>query len=309
MRILLLLIGCAVTATSFGQAQLENPGFEGPWEDVIGTEDEPKDWSSLKTADALGVVAPVVLFKSEEAHSGDYSVHLVNADAFGVIANGIMTNGQVHADFDPELGNVFTNDSDAEFNTEFTDRPDSLVAWVKYAPEGGDRGKIEVLLHDNSATGILPETGSTDHWVGKARIDIEESYTEWTRVSAPFEYYNESNPNYVLTVVSSGDSTIAVDGSEMWVDDLELIYEAPDDASIETTVELNHQVIATANGLNVKLEDFSAAKIMVYGLDGKIVYESAINSSNTQHNIPVSGTYIYRIIKDEQIATGKVVID
>ena len=95
----------------------------------------------------------------------------------------------------------------------------------------------------------------------------------------------------------------------MWVDDLELIYEAPDDASIETTVELNHQVIATANGLNVKLEDFSAAKIMVYGLDGKIVYESAINSSNTQHNIPVSGTYIYRIIKDEQIATGKVVID
>ncbi|NOQ75584.1 MAG: hypothetical protein GQ574_26475 [Crocinitomix sp.] len=307
MKRLILLIGCTLTATCFGQAQLENPGFEGPWEDVIGTEDEPEDWSSLKTADALGVLAPIVIFQSEDAHTGDYCVRLLNVNSFDVIANGIMTNGQVHADFDPDLGNVYTNEGDADFNTVFNDRPDSLVAWVIYSPLEGDRGKIEVLLHDDSAPGILPETGSNAHWVGKARIDIDESYSEWTRVAAPFVYYNETNPDYVLTVVTSGDSTIAAEGSEMWVDDLELIY--GDDASIETENVLEHQVFATSTGFTVNVADYSNAKIELYGLDGKVVYEAVLNSANSQHNIPAIGTFVYRIIKAEQIATGKVVLD
>tara|TARA_B110000046_G_C12985515_1_gene395414 strand:+ start:746 stop:1666 length:921 start_codon:yes stop_codon:yes gene_type:complete len=306
MKRILLLIGCALAATSFGQEQLENPGFEGPWEDVIGTEDEPEEWSSLKTADALGIVAPVVIFKSDDAHSGDYSVRFLNVDAFDVVANGIMTNGQVHADFDPELGNVFTNTSSDDFNTPFTARPDSLVAWIKYDPEDGDRGRIEVLLHDDSAPGVLPETGSTDHWVGHARFDIEGDYDEWTRISTPFTYYTESAPDYVLVVVSSGDSTIAIEGSEMWIDDIELIY---DNSSIETLNELEHQVFSNESGLTVNLADYTDAKIALYGLDGKLVYEAGLNSAISQHNIPATGTFVYRILKDDQIATGKIIIN
>lgn len=310
MKRILLVIGCtALAATSFGQAQLENPGFEEAWEDVSGSEDEPAEWSSIKTADALAELAPIVLFESDDAHTGDYCVRLVNGDAFGIVANGIMTNGRVHADFDPENGNVFTHETDSKWNTPFTDRPDSLVAWVKYAPLEGDRAKIEVLLHDDSAPGILPESGSTDHWVGKARIDIDETYTEWTRVSAAFVYYNETTPDYVLTVISAGDSTEAILGSEMYVDDLELIYPAPDDASIETENELTHQVYPTDNGLTVNVSDYVNAQMTLYGLDGKVIYETRLNNESTYHQIPANGTFIYRIIKDDQIATGKVVLD
>ena len=309
MKKILLLIGCAITVTSFSQAQLENPGFEGTWEDVSGAEDEPIEWSSIKTGDALAEFAPVVLFKSEDAHSGDFCVRLKNKDAFGVVANGIMTNGRIHADFDPENGNVFTDAAETKWNTAFTDRPDSLVAWVKYSPEGGDRGKIEVLLHDDSAPGIIPEAGATDHWVGKARIDIEEEYTDWTRVSAPFIYYNESTPDFVLSVISSGDSTIAVDGSELFVDDVQLIYPAPDDASIESDNKLDHQLFSSENGLTVNVTDYTDARIILYGLDGKIIYEARLNNSTTQHNISTAGTFIYQIIRNDAIATGKVVID
>jgi hypothetical protein len=223
MKKYLLILGLACGSVVFGQTQIENGGFEGAWEDVSGTEDEPTQWSSLKSADALAALAPIVMFKSTDAHSGAFSVRLKNVTSFGVVANGIMTNGRIHADLDPELGNVFSDVTNPIWNLEMSDRPDSLVGWFKYAPSGSDRGKFEVLLHDNSAPGIVPEPGSTDHWVGKARYDVNAAPT-WTRFSVPFNYYNDNSPNYALIVVTSGDSTIAVDGSEMWIDDLAFVY-------------------------------------------------------------------------------------
>ena len=91
------------------QTQFENAGFESAWEDVSGSEDEPSQWSSIKTADALAALAPIVLFKSVDAHTGSYSIRMANTVAFGVVANGIVTNGRIHADFDPALGYVFTD--------------------------------------------------------------------------------------------------------------------------------------------------------------------------------------------------------
>lgn len=224
MKKIVLLFSCLYAVYVVGQTQLENPGFEGVWEDVSGTEDEPIQWSSLKTADALAALAPIVLFKSVDAHTGSYSIRLANTIAFGVVANGIVSNGRIHADFDPTLGYVFTDASNENWRTTFTDRPDSLVGWFKFDPVDGDRGKVEVLLHDNTATGKLPEAGATDHWVGKAIYDVEGEVTEWTRFSVPFTYFNDNSPNYVLAVITSGDTTAAVDGSQMWIDDLEMIY-------------------------------------------------------------------------------------
>lgn len=219
---LIAALVCSIYITA--QTQLENPGFEGVWEDVAGTEDEPIQWSSIKTADALAALAPIVLFKSLDAHTGSYSVRMQNVAAFGVVANGIMTNGRVHADFDPTLGYVFTDVSSEDWRTTFTKRPDSLVGWYKYSPSGADRGKIEILLHDNTATGKLPEAGATDHWVGRVQYDIAGAAAVWTRFSMPFAYFNDNSPNYALVVITSGDTTAAVAGSQMWMDDLALIY-------------------------------------------------------------------------------------
>lgn len=76
MKKYLLILGLACGSVVFGQTQIENGGFEGAWEDVSGTEDEPTQWSSLKSADALAALAPIVLFKSTDAHSGAFSVRL-----------------------------------------------------------------------------------------------------------------------------------------------------------------------------------------------------------------------------------------
>lgn len=305
MKKLLLLPFIALSPLAFGQSQPENPGFEGAWEDVAGTEDEPEQWSSLKTADALGALAPIVMFESDDAHTGSKSVRLKNVESFDVVANGIMTNGIVHADFDPENGYVYTDESNADWNTPFTGRPDSVVAWIKYAPTPGDRGKVEVLLHKAGTLGKLPETGATDHWVGKARIDIETAHGDWTRVSAPFNYFSVDNPDYVLFVITSGDSTIALADSEMIVDDIELIY---NDASVDQE-KLDLKVYANATGLAVKTTAYQGATLSVLTLDGKVVYEAALNSELSQHALDLNGVFIYQIKKEDQILTGKVRLD
>ncbi|MCB9222676.1 MAG: hypothetical protein R2780_12310 [Crocinitomicaceae bacterium] len=222
---LLILSSLALSLFSIGQTQIDNPGFEDGWEtpEWYMSEPEPLNWSSLKTADALGAVAPVVAFQSTSPHSGTYCIKLV-AKNVPPVANGLLTNGRVHADFNPSNGYVWTETSDNQWYQTFTDRPDSLTFWIKHQPTTGDKSKVEVILHDNSQTGQLPHTGVITHWVGKARADISTTYTSWTRLSVPFNYFNSNSPDYILVTCAAGDSTIALDGTTMYLDDFALIY-------------------------------------------------------------------------------------
>lgn len=221
-----LLLITLLSFVAHSQTQFENSGFE-TWQNVGAPEEEPTEYSSLKTADALAWAAPVVLSReSTNPHSGSYCARLENKTAAGIVANGLLTNGRVHADWVPANGYVFTNTSDSQWNSAFTVRPDSLVGWFRYDPVGADKGKFEVILHDAPPQGQLPATTyPMAHWVGRARYDVTtDSPSTWVRFSVPFTYYNNNTPDYLLIVMSSGDSTIAVEGSIMWVDDLELIY-------------------------------------------------------------------------------------
>ncbi|MBK9192533.1 MAG: PCMD domain-containing protein [Crocinitomicaceae bacterium] len=225
------MLSAVISVSGISQAQLENPGFEAGWEngaDIAGAEDEPLQWSSLKSADAYTLVAPIVAFKETvNPHSGTYCIRLLNVDTgLGPVANGLLTNGRVHAELVAANGYVFTNTSDTKWNTVFTDRPDSLVGWYRYDPTTGDQGKVEVITHTTAALGKLPGANYPEtHWISRARYDITTSSpSTWVRFSVPFTYYSTNASEYILVVLSAGDSTNALIGSEMWIDDLELIY-------------------------------------------------------------------------------------
>jgi hypothetical protein len=225
-RALLVLLISSSSILSLSQTQFENPGFEA-WESVAAPEEEPTEYSSLKTADALAGLAPQVIWQTATANSGSFACSLVVAPfniLVGLAPNSTLTNGRVHAEFTAANGYVFTDTVNSQWQTPCTDRPDSLVGWFQYTPQGSDIGKVEVLLHDNSAFGRMPHDGSFTHWVGKARYDVTTATTAWTRFSVPFSYYNNNSPDYVLMVATSGDSLVAVDGSMMLLDDIELIY-------------------------------------------------------------------------------------
>jgi hypothetical protein len=205
--------------------QLENPGFEN-WEDAGTVKDEPVDWSTIKTSDDPGIssVAPVCFDRSDDAHTGNYSLKLYNVKVFGLVATGAITNGRFHAEFNLDSTYSYTQQDDPRWNTVFTAHPDSLAGWFKFYPKQNDAAQFKVILHVNECK--LPANGTQDNWVGMAVYITEHAvtYDNWTRFSVPFNYFNDSIPEYELSVVNSGDSTTAADSSYLLVDDLQLIY-------------------------------------------------------------------------------------
>ena len=97
------------------QTQFENPGFE-EWEPIEnGSVDEPVNWSSIRTAtpNEMAELSPAVWGQSTDAHSGDYSVYLINKAAFGLVATGMVTSGRVKADLNYDSTNSHTDPTDA----------------------------------------------------------------------------------------------------------------------------------------------------------------------------------------------------
>ena len=217
---LFLLFGFQI----FAQTQFENPGFE-EWEDIPnGDIPEPVDWSSARSAepDGLAELAPVVWGQSMDAHSGNYSVYLINVPIFTVVAPGTITNGRIHADLDAQSAYVFTDTADARWNTPFDKTPDSIVGWYKANPMAGDFATVRVILHKGYAS--MPQADSSS-WIALASANLSTSaVTSWTRFSIPFQYFSDETPEYMLAVLTAGDGLNAVAGSEAWFDDLEFTY-------------------------------------------------------------------------------------
>lgn len=227
--LLIVSLTAFVSLIPFSQTQFENPSFD-TWENTGSPTQEPTQYSSLKTADAWSGSAPQVLWQENTiVHSGASSAKIVVAPyniLVGLAPNGIMTNGRVHAELTAANGYVFTDPASSQWNTPCTDRPDSLVGWFYYIPQGGDEGKIEVILHDDTQQGKLPATSyPMPHWVGRARYNFTTSTGgSWVRFSVPFTYYNNSTPDYILMVATSGDSLVAVASSTLYLDDIALVY-------------------------------------------------------------------------------------
>ncbi|PWH85039.1 T9SS type A sorting domain-containing protein [Brumimicrobium oceani] len=287
--------------TLSAQQQMQNSGFEN-WDDEGSAIAEPTNWSSIKTADALAAIAPEVLHRVA-GRTGNYAIELEVKTLIGISANGIITNGRVHADYTPSNGYVFTDAGNPKWHTEFSGRPDSLVGWYKYAPMSGDKGKIEIILHSGTE-GRLPRNNATiNNEIANLRVDFVTPQTEWTRFSKAFNYKSAMNPAYILTTIAAGDSTISKEGTKLIIDDLELIYnslEVDDFAATEIAVN-------GSNGfLYFTLENQENVSYQVADLSGKV-----IQSGKAKTKIPFnhdSGIYFIMIQNEREIFTKKLYI-
>ena len=200
------------------QNQIENSDFEN-WEYIGSSNEEPNEWSSVKSSDNtfLSNTAPQVIFRTSDSHSGSYALRLKNETIFGIVANGIATTGRVHAETNPNNAYVYTDQNNTDYNQNFTNKPDSLTGWYKYNPQGNDKADIQVLLHSGYTE--MPSNDQSN-WIAIAKNEFSGNNTNWSRFSSPFNYMNNNTPSYMISVISSGDSTIAIEGSELLIDDL-----------------------------------------------------------------------------------------
>ena len=220
MKTFLLLLLFLAVSPLYSQ-QIENPGFED-WESTTGPNDEPENWSSIQTGepDNLAGFSPQVMFQSDDAYTGSYSLRLKNkyVTIAQIVANGLATNGRAHLDLNPEDADVHTDLSDSDYYTICETRPDSIVGYYKYISMNNDLTSIQALVHTGAAK--IPDADSTG-WIGMATFESPtESTTGWVRFSAPFIYFDEGNPEYFLMNISAGNGTNAQEDSEGWYDDI-----------------------------------------------------------------------------------------
>ena len=286
--------------------QLENSGFE-QWENVGTGEEEPLSWSSTKTSDnsSLNGLAPQVISRSTDAHTGTYAAKLVNKNVpfVNIVANGILTNGIVHTTTNPQDSYVYTDVNSSDHSQPFTSYPDSIVGWYKYAPQGNDVGNIQVLLH--GSYGQLPVDASTSI-IALAEFDFSAN-SNWTRFSTPFIYYPTiNNPSYILCNISAGDSTQAVANSELKIDDLELIYNTtkiPDQSTNSINVTYLNDHLQFSNVVN-------EINYAIYNLQGQLMNIGKIDRYNRNVSITLeSGIYFISIQSKDHHQSIKILVD
>ncbi len=256
---LVLIFTIAIGITSYGQQQPENPGFE-LWEEYGFGPDtlEPVNWNSLKSSDGgtlINNVIPVTLERSTDAHTGNYSVKLRNDTILIFVAPGTMTNGRVHATLPPADAYVYTIDSLPEFNTPFTDLPDSLTAWIKFFPQENDIAHVTAILHSDTAK--IADSTQTN-WIAVASIDVPVQVDEWTQFSAPFQYLNNNTPEYILFAIYAGDAQNSKPFSIMYLDDIELIYH---ETGIQSEPEEGFNLAVSGNDLIIHLNQEYAGEL------------------------------------------------
>lgn len=293
--------------------QVENPGFEF-WEDAGTVWDEPVDWSSIKTSDAGEIIngaAPAVWEKSAEHHSGEFSVKLTNLAVLDIVAAGTITNGRVHADFNPDLGYVFTDTLNAIWNTPCSVRPDSLTGWFKYFPQGQDIGTVQALLH--VGYGQLPEYIDSSNWVGYTRFDMEPGMTvnSWTRFSVPFHYYDDRTPQYLLFVLTSGNGTTPVANSYAFYDDFALVTSG---SGISNPAKESFSVTQSGGKFilkNVPHEYYGNSIAELVDLTGRTLWAETLYANEIPLNagtIP-TGIYVFRIRSKGEAMTAKIFVN
>jgi hypothetical protein len=315
MKSILFLLGLLALFVTPGltQDQFENPGFE-EWEDIAAsptdTIREPVQWSSLKTSDdpALTPLAPVVCFRSDEAHTGSYSMKLTNVASF-LVANGIATNGRIHPNITPALAYSYTDTIDDRWHTKFTSRPDSIVGWYMYTPQGNDSLQVKVNLHQGY--GKQPDEDYENNWIGVAEFKSGiDTQGEWVRFSVPFTYYSEERPEFVLALVGSGNAYNAVANSTAYFDDLEMIYNS---TSAKVNPEKSDGFIAVSGTRKLWIKDMDVAdfeQIRVFNITGKLVWNSLLDSewidlSGAQ--LP-QGIYVVNLSGSRNVFTQKVIL-
>ena len=305
--IFILLIGACSTLSA---QQLENPGFEN-WE-TNGGQNEPVDWSSIKTAtpSSLAGLAPKVMSESSTAHTGSKSVKLENKSAgFGIIAAGTLTNGRVSANFDPAKSYVGTETSDPKWNSPLKYRPDSLVGWFQYEPAGSDVGTVQALIHKGSAK--IPDAAKTNY-IGFAQYSTPSAKTtSWVRFSIPFIYTSTDIPEYILLILTSGNGTSATNKSIAYFDDLELIYNNPISV-IEKNQLSDVSIYGSKNQINFDLTNLKineSIKIQVFDMVGKErINEITSDKDRISFDNLTPGIYVCVVKANNQYFRKKVVV-
>ena len=239
-RFSILLIISMLTSSLFAQYgdQLINRGFE-EW---TNRDSEPVHWHSNGTATGMfsGLLPDDQIEQSGHARpgsTGSKSVRLIPKSAYGVTANGNLTNGRMNAGSMSATGSSNYNQTkrdESAFNMPLSMLPDSLTIWVCFRSNSTSaKAQVKAVVHGNADYKIMAN-GSEDPAnmrVATAALSFNRTSTSggsytWRRLSIPF---NNNGPctdvRYILMTATTNETPGSGDTSDdLFLDDALLVY-------------------------------------------------------------------------------------
>ncbi len=216
------------------QTQIGNSGME-TWTNLGATTEEPTNWNSF-----LSGQGGLVGFASQQVQrsaivragaTGTYSARVWAKSVLGIVANGNMTIGRINMGSSTPTNSANYNISlqaDANYSEAITDRPDSIVFWVRYTQGGGgvQNARMHAILHDNYDLRDPIDAASVPHVVAEATLNYPATAGAWVRKSVPFVYSGAaSTVSYILLTFTTNQTPGGgAANDEVLIDDVELIY-------------------------------------------------------------------------------------
>ena len=266
MQIGVTFEGTRTLAANEGVYQVRNSGFEGEWEKVSGKGGifgsttingvEPQHWNSFVTASVgsgFGLAQAVTgdqLTESSDVRPGSKGVKsalVLSKWQMVAAANGNLTTGKINAGSTDPVSVLNHNASDTAngdgFICPFVGIPDSLSVWMKYAPVEGEestKAKVSAIIHNNQRYQDPEDKDYSDVKVAMAVDSLLPTNGAWQRMSVPFVYNYLPSDSAKNILVSFSTNTIPGGGNvgngtpvdQLWVDDLEMIYNPADIISL-----------------------------------------------------------------------------
>lgn len=233
-KIFTLVITLTASMALNAQTQIGNPGFEN-WESVSGGS-EPVNWNSFLTASgSLTSFSANQIDESSDARpgsSGSKSVRVWSRhiSLVNVVANGNITLGRINMGSSTASSSSNYNKSiisDANFSEVMTERPDSIVFWVKFTPNGHNgNARMKATIHDNYEYRDPEDAAAMPHVLGIAELNYPSTGGQWVRKSVPFNYTGPAtSANFILLTFTTNENPGGGAGNDqVWIDDVELVY-------------------------------------------------------------------------------------
>ncbi len=226
-------VGNPLKGTQTAKYQIDNSDFEA-WDDLGTTNEEPTHWNSFQHADGslASLVAAQQVARSTEVRpgtEGQYSARIYARDMWITVAQGNLTTGRINAASmsagDAEGNYNFTQTDNPDFNQPLTGLPDSLRVWVKASC--AYNASVSCILHTDGYYQDPEANGITAQVVATAKDKTIAKSSSWQCITIPFTYAltDGTRPAYaLLTLTTSAQPGRGNAKDEMWIDDMEMVY-------------------------------------------------------------------------------------
>ena len=248
-----------------GITQIGNGDFED-WRNVTSSNHAPKNWNSFETAEGsmadMAIAQQVAMVEGGRPGSdGLYCVDIYsrNMTILGVsvakpnvnLTLGCINAGSMSADSAPNHN--FSRISDASKSETISKIPSAIKFWAKFVPNSeSSKARMAATVHDaydyiTYSKAEYDNNANKAHAIAQAELNFSKGDGEWMEITVPFTRTGNAIGTQMYIVVNFTTYATPTGGGasdHLYIDDVELVYDAEESTPAPTVYNKNMSVVA-----------------------------------------------------------------